>query len=155
MDAAERIIPLLLGLAVLLPLASFWLILCFGPKMGKHGEVAGYFAAAAIVGGFALSLISAIFWFSTMPAADGHHAGAARVTEARGALAGAPEAEDEDGLIAEVQHQRSFRDDRATRPRMADTIQNRTTIFCSAQPSFSKWWWIGAIRKTRLPVRLK
>ena len=24
----------------------------------------------------------------------------------------------------------------------------------SCQPSFSKWWWIGAIRNTRLPVRL-
>ncbi len=34
-------------------------------------------------------------------------------------------------------------------------IQNRITICGSAQPFFSKWWWIGAIRKTRLPVRLK
>ena len=34
-------------------------------------------------------------------------------------------------------------------------IQNRITIWGSAQPRFSKWWWIGAIRKTRLPVRLK
>ena len=35
------------------------------------------------------------------------------------------------------------------------TIQNRTTMVDSAQPSFSKWWWIGAIRNTRRPVRLK
>jgi len=34
-------------------------------------------------------------------------------------------------------------------------IQNRITICGSAQPFFSKWWWIGAIRNTRLPVRLK
>ena len=33
-------------------------------------------------------------------------------------------------------------------------IQNRITICGSAQPFFSKWWWIGAIRNTRLPVRL-
>ncbi len=34
-------------------------------------------------------------------------------------------------------------------------IQNRMTICGSAQPFFSKWWWIGAIRNTRRPVRLK
>ena len=33
-------------------------------------------------------------------------------------------------------------------------IQNRITICGSAQPFFSKWWWIGAIRKMRLFVRL-
>ena len=33
--------------------------------------------------------------------------------------------------------QRSFNDDRATRPRMIDTIQKRTTIFCSGHPSCS------------------
>ena len=43
-------------------------------------------------------------------------------------------------------------------PRIAqanETIQKRTTIRDSGQPFFSKWWWIGAIRKTRCPVRLK
>ena len=34
------------------------------------------------------------------------------------------------------------------------TIQNRITTVGSDQPSFSKWWWIGAIRNTRRPVRL-
>lgn len=34
-------------------------------------------------------------------------------------------------------------------------IQKRITICGSAQPFFSKWWWIGAIRNTRRPVRLK
>ena len=33
-------------------------------------------------------------------------------------------------------------------------IQNRITTVDSDQPSFSKWWWIGAMRNTRLPVRL-
>src|SRR3954451_6289556 len=33
-------------------------------------------------------------------------------------------------------------------------IQKRITTVGSDQPRCSKWWWIGAIRKTRLPVRL-
>ena len=32
-------------------------------------------------------------------------------------------------------------------------IQKRTITFGSAQPLSSKWWWIGAMRKMRLPVR--
>src|SRR5690348_4087772 len=36
-----------------------------------------------------------------------------------------------------------------TRP----AIQNRTITFDSGQPSASKWWWIGAILKMRLPPR--
>ena len=43
------------------------------------------------------------------------------------------------------------------RPRIAqanETIQKRTTILDSGQPSFSKWWWIGAIRKMRFLVFL-
>jgi NADH-quinone oxidoreductase subunit L len=73
MDAADRIVPGLLGMAVLLPLASFWLILVLGRWMGKHGEYAAFVAAGAIVAGFVLSLISAVLWFSTMPASE-HHA---------------------------------------------------------------------------------
>ena len=34
-------------------------------------------------------------------------------------------------------------------------IQKRITTWLSVQPSFSKWWWMGAIRKTRRPVILK
>ena len=34
------------------------------------------------------------------------------------------------------------------------TIQKRITTVGSDQPRCSKWWWIGAIRNTRLPVRL-
>jgi phospho-N-acetylmuramoyl-pentapeptide-transferase len=33
-------------------------------------------------------------------------------------------------------------------------IQKRITTVGSDQPRCSKWWWIGAIRNTRLPVRL-
>src|SRR5436190_5296846 len=38
--------------------------------------------------------------------------------------------------------------------RMKLTIQKRITTVGSDQPRCSKWWWIGAIRKTRFPVRL-
>ena len=38
--------------------------------------------------------------------------------------------------------------------RMSEMIQKRITICGSAQPFFSKWWWIGAIRKMRFLVRL-
>ena len=38
---------------------------------------------------------------------------------------------------------------------MAETIQKRITTVDSGQPIFSKWWWIGAIRKMRFPVALK
>ena len=34
-------------------------------------------------------------------------------------------------------------------------IQKRMTMVGSCQPCFSKWWWSGAMRKTRLPVSLK
>jgi hypothetical protein len=47
---------------------------------------------------------------------------------------------------------------RVARPTSASTtatIQKRITTVDSRQPSFSKWWWIGAIRKMRRPVVLK
>lgn len=60
-------LPTLLGLAWLLPLASFVLILFFGPKMGKAGKCAGYLAITAIGTGFLLSAISACIWCSHYP----------------------------------------------------------------------------------------
>ena len=36
-----------------------------------------------------------------------------------------------------------------------ETIQKRTMILGSGHPFFSKWWWIGAMRKIRRPVSLK
>lgn len=51
--------------------------------------------------------------------------------------------------------QRSLRVERPIRARISEMIQKRITICGSAQPFFSKWWWIGAIRNTRRPVRLK
>ena len=60
-------LPLLLGLAWLLPLVSFTLIVLFGPRMGQHGRYAGHVAAAAIVSGFVLSAIALIGWLIQSP----------------------------------------------------------------------------------------
>ena len=68
----------------------------------------------------------------------GQHARAALRAEARGAQARDAEAEHQHALSGEVEHQRSFSEESATSPRIAETIQKRTTIFCSGQPSFSK-----------------
>ena len=48
----EYLLPLLLALAWLLPLASFALIVLFGPRMGWSGKYAAYVATAAIVDRF-------------------------------------------------------------------------------------------------------
>ena len=42
-----------------------------------------------------------------------------------------------------------------TNAKIIAIIQNLITIVDSAQPFFSKWWWIGAILKILLPVNLK
>ena len=60
MDAASTL-PKLLGLAWLLPLASFTLIVFFGPRMGKAGSRAGYLATGAILASCLLSLFSLFF----------------------------------------------------------------------------------------------
>ena len=45
------LLPTLLGLAWLLPLASFVLIVFFGKRMGHGGKAAGFVATGAIVSG--------------------------------------------------------------------------------------------------------
>jgi NADH-quinone oxidoreductase subunit L len=61
-------LPVLLGLAWLLPLVSFALIVFFGPRMGHHGKGAAYVATAAIFSGFVLSLIALVAWVCNPPA---------------------------------------------------------------------------------------
>ncbi|MGW8256160.1 MAG: NADH-quinone oxidoreductase subunit L [Thermoguttaceae bacterium] len=60
-------LPILLGTAWLLPLASFVLIVLFGPRMGRGGRGAGYLATAAIIGSFVLSLAALGLWISVHP----------------------------------------------------------------------------------------
>ncbi len=83
-EAAVASLPKLLGLAWLLPLASFVVILFFGPRMGPHGRNAAWLATAAIVASFVLSLTAAGTWLSAHPVAshvDGGHADGGHVAE--------------------------------------------------------------------------
>ena len=63
----ESLLPTLLGLAWLLPLASFAVILFAGPRLGDHGKGAAGVATAAIVGSFVLSLMAFISWVAQHP----------------------------------------------------------------------------------------
>ena len=69
-----ELLPLLLGLAWLLPLASFAAIVLFGPLMGKAGRGAGYVATGAILTSFVLSITALCAWLWHYPLAAGHHA---------------------------------------------------------------------------------
>ena len=67
-------LPMLLGIAWLLPLVSFTLIVLFGPRMGKHGVGAAYLATFAIVVGFLLSALSLCLWIGGHPLSPVHAA---------------------------------------------------------------------------------
>lgn len=54
-------LPTLLGLAWLLPLASFAAIVFFGPRMGHAGSKAGYVATGAILTSCVLAIFSLLF----------------------------------------------------------------------------------------------
>jgi proton-translocating NADH-quinone oxidoreductase chain L len=61
------VVPTLLLIAWLLPLASFALIVLFGPRMGKAGVFAAYLATGAIVAGAVLSLVAVGLWLQANP----------------------------------------------------------------------------------------
>ena len=94
-----------------------------------------------------------------LPAVPGDDARAARHQGRDRGEARPGEAEDGIGLSRKSvgddhPRHRSFK---VARPASASTkamIQNRITTVGSAHPICSKWWWIGAILNTRLPVRL-
>ncbi len=67
----DKILPLLLITAWLLPLVSFTAIVLFGRRMGKAGRGAGFVATGAIVTGFVLSLTALIAWLIKDPATAG------------------------------------------------------------------------------------
>ena len=69
----DSLLPTLLGLAWLLPLASFVVILFAGPRLGHHGKGAAGVATAAIVGSFLLSLVALVSWVSHHPVQGGDH----------------------------------------------------------------------------------
>ncbi len=59
-------LPSLLGLATLLPLASFFFLLLFGPRLGKAFGHGAYVATGAIVAAGVLSFVALLIWL-------GHH----------------------------------------------------------------------------------
>src|SRR5262245_47898026 len=61
------VLPNLLLFAWLAPLASFVAIVFFGPRMGKHGVLAGWVATLAIVLGLVLSLTALAIWRQENP----------------------------------------------------------------------------------------
>ena len=63
-DELRATLPILLGLAWLLPLGSFALILFFGPRMGKAGRGAGFVATGTILLSLVLSITALIGWIS-------------------------------------------------------------------------------------------
>jgi NADH:ubiquinone oxidoreductase subunit 5 (subunit L)/multisubunit Na+/H+ antiporter MnhA subunit len=68
MDLA-KMLPMLLALAWLLPLASFVLIVLVGPRLGRAGRGAGFVATGAIVAAFLISLFALGLWLSQPPLA--------------------------------------------------------------------------------------
>ncbi len=79
-NPALELLPSLLGIAWLLPLLSFAIILFFGPRLGPHGILGGYVAAGAILGGFALSVTSLVIWASNNEVPSEHHEAHAAAT---------------------------------------------------------------------------
>ncbi len=72
----STVLPLLLGVAVLLPLASFFFILLFGPRLGKALGHGAYVATGAIVAAGVLSLASLAIWLTQhFPEDASHHGG--------------------------------------------------------------------------------
>jgi hypothetical protein len=68
MDLAHYL-PLLLGLAVLAPLASFFVILTLGRKLGKNGEWGAVIATSAIIFAGLMSFTSFGLWLTSSPSA--------------------------------------------------------------------------------------
>ncbi len=60
--AAAQLLPILLGIAWLIPLASFVAILFFGTRMGAHGKGAATVATSAIGASLFLSLVALVAW---------------------------------------------------------------------------------------------
>ncbi|MBL7040246.1 MAG: NADH-quinone oxidoreductase subunit L [Pirellulaceae bacterium] len=68
-------LPLLLGLATLLPLASFFVLLVFGPRFGKALGHGAYVATGAIVGAGVLAFASLFIWLGNHPIVRGQDSG--------------------------------------------------------------------------------
>jgi NADH-quinone oxidoreductase subunit L len=67
MDLLSVLLPLLLGVAWLLPLGSFALIVLLGPHMGRAGRRAAHVATTAILGSCVLSFAALALWLLKNP----------------------------------------------------------------------------------------
>ena len=65
MFTAVNMLPFLLGVAVLLPLASFFIILVFGPRKDEPGEAFAYISVAAIAGAALCSFAALVVWLGS------------------------------------------------------------------------------------------
>lgn len=71
--AVAQLLPILLGIAWLIPLASFVAILFFGTRMGAHGKGAATVATSAIGASLFLSLVSLVAWTTAGPPMPSPH----------------------------------------------------------------------------------
>ena len=71
--AVAQLLPILLGIAWLIPLASFVAILFFGTRMGAHGKGAATVATSAIGASLFLSLVSLVTWTTAGPPMPSPH----------------------------------------------------------------------------------
>jgi len=104
MEHLASTLPTLLGLAWLVPLASFAVIVLAGPRLGKAGVLAGYVATGAIVTAFLLSMAAFGFWLAEFgPMPEGLHADEAHAGEsaAHGAHEGDAHGEADHGHAGE------------------------------------------------------
>jgi len=84
---------LLLGLATLLPLASFFFLLMFGSRLGKAYGHGAYVATGAIVAAGVLSFVALFIWLgSHFPGTPSHHADVAQAAHGTSGEHGAPDA---------------------------------------------------------------
>ncbi|HMO84010.1 MAG TPA: NADH-quinone oxidoreductase subunit L [Lacipirellulaceae bacterium] len=79
------LLPKLLAIAWLTPLAAFTAIVLFGPRMGKHGKAAGYVSVGAIVTACVLSFVAMFgVWLPKHSLGD-HHGDAKAAAEGHAA----------------------------------------------------------------------
>ena len=71
--AVAQLLPILLGIAWLIPLASFVAILFFGTRMGAHGKGAATVATSSIGASLFLSLVALVAWTTAGPPMPSPH----------------------------------------------------------------------------------
>jgi NADH:ubiquinone oxidoreductase subunit 5 (subunit L)/multisubunit Na+/H+ antiporter MnhA subunit len=135
-------LPKLLAMAWLLPLASFTLIVLFGPRMGKHGHHAGTLATAAIGGSCLLSLV-ALFgvWLPKHGVRDVpvEHGAAGHATADHGAAAHA----DADEALAEQSATEHSLAEQAADAAGHEPVPHAEEPFAVVPPVQGDWYTLG------------